>query len=178
MEGCGLAPFRRFCSEYRKTEQLWCSSQRNKLKEPAGNRRPSGSVILFVKISTSVLLPHVVADACTPLIHDQRIRGCVSETYLTDKSGYNCLFRCVDCLRCGRVSEHIDWLPLAPASPGACSAGLKRLFSTSPSFMSASLHRGRLHHQGDRQAPFCRPARGHHRTFGDMRRLVSDEFAQ
>ena len=37
--------------------------------------------------------------------------GCVSETHLTDKSGYKPPVRRVDCLRCGRVSEHIDWLP-------------------------------------------------------------------
>ena len=52
----------------------------------------------------------------TPLIHDQRIRRCVSETYLTDKSGYNCSFAASTVCR---VSEHIDWFFWLLPSPGA-----------------------------------------------------------
>ena len=47
----------------------------------------------------------------TPLIHDQRIRR-VRERDLFDRQVWLQLpVRRVDCLRCGRVSEHIDWLP-------------------------------------------------------------------
>ena len=47
----------------------------------------------------------------TPLIHDQRIRR-VRERDLFDRQVWLQLpVRRVDCLRCGRVGEHIDWLP-------------------------------------------------------------------
>ena len=45
------------------------------------------------------------------MIHDQRIRR-VRERDLFDRQVWLQLpVRRVDCLRCGRVSEHIDWLP-------------------------------------------------------------------
>ena len=56
----------------------------------------------------------------------------MSETYLTDKSGYNCLFAASTVCAVVASVNISTGSPLAPASPGACSAGLKRLVQYLP----------------------------------------------
>ena len=139
---------------------------------------PSGQVIpsspkRFLPTITPCL-PLILAPTCcpvvagclqpTPLIHDQRIRRVREETYLTDKSGYNRLFAASTVCAVVASVNISTGSPLAPPHP-ACSAGLKRSFSTShPPCQPA--HRGRFGTPSRRStSAVCKPV-GHHRTWG------------
>ena len=96
----------------------------------------------------------------TPLIHDQRIRRVRGETYLTDKSGYNCLFAASTVCAVVASGEHIDWLPSGSRLTRRMQCWIEALsFSTSPSAMSASSP-GSVGTIKDRQAPFCETSVG------------------
>ena len=84
--------------------------------------------------------------------------------------------RRVDCLRCGRVGEHIDWLPSGSASPGACGAGLKRSFGTSPSRHVSQLTGVGWHTIKEIDKRRLQTSVGTI-ELGEVRRLVMDEFA-
>ena len=152
---------------------------------------PSGQVIpsspkRFLPTITPCL-PLSLAPTCcpccrrclqpTPLIHDQRIRR-VRERDLFDRQVWLQLpVRRVDCLRCGRVSEHIDWLPLwLPASPGACSAGLKRARSVPPIRHVSQLTGVGWHTINEIDKRRLQTSVGTI-ELGEVRRLVMDEFA-
>jgi transposase len=112
----------------------------------------------------------------SPLIHDRRIRLVRDRDLLDQRVQLRLPVRRVDCLTCGRVTEHISWLaPASRLTRRLCTwiESLLQLLPISHVSQLTGLHWHTLKTLDKRrlQAAFG--------TFepGDVRRLVMDEFA-
>ncbi|TKD45298.1 ISL3 family transposase [Azotobacter chroococcum] len=112
----------------------------------------------------------------SPLIHDRRIRLVRDRDLLDQRVQLRLPVRRVDCLTCGRVTEHISWLaPASRLTRRLCTwiESLLQLLPISHVSRLTGLHWHTLKTLDKRrlQAAFG--------TFepGDVRRLVMDEFA-
>lgn len=112
----------------------------------------------------------------SPLIHDRRIRLIRDRDLLDQRVQLRLPVRRVDCLTCGRVTEHISWLaPASRLTRRLCTwiESLLQLLPISHVSQLTGLHWHTIKALDKRrlQATFG--------TFepGDVRRLVMDEFA-
>jgi len=112
----------------------------------------------------------------SPLIHDRRIRLVRDRDLLDQRVQLRLPVRRVDCLTCGRVTEHISWLaPASRLTRRLCTwiESLLQLLPISHVSQLTGLHWHTIKTLDKRrlQAAFG--------TFepGDVRRLVMDEFA-
>lgn len=111
-----------------------------------------------------------------PLIHDRRIRLVRDRDLLDQRVQLRLPVRRVDCLTCGRVTEHISWLaPASRMTRRLCAwiEGLLQLLPISHISQLTGLHWHTIKTLDRRR---LQTAFG---TFepGDVRRLVMDEFA-
>ena len=112
----------------------------------------------------------------SPLIHDRRIRLVRDRDLLDQRVQLRLPVRRVDCLTCGRVTEHISWLaPASRLTRRLCTwiESLLQLLPISHVSQLTGLHWHTLKTLDKRR---LQTAFG---TFepGDVRRLVMDEFA-
>ena len=112
----------------------------------------------------------------SPLVHDRRIRLVRDRDLFDQRVQLRLPIRRVDCLTCGRVTEHISWLaPASRLTRRLCSwvETLLRFMPISHVSQLTGLHWHTIKTLDERrlQAAFG--------TFepGDVRRLVMDEFA-
>lgn len=112
----------------------------------------------------------------SPLIHDRRIRLVRDRDLLDQRVQLRLPVRRVDCLTCGRVTEHISWLaPASRLTRRLCSwvETLLRFMPISHVSQLTGLHWHTIKTLDKRRL------QGAFGTFepGDVRRLVMDEFA-
>ena len=112
----------------------------------------------------------------SPLIHDRRIRM-VRERDLFDKTLWlQVPVRRVDCLCCGRVSEHIDWLPSGSRLTQRLQAWIETLVQLLPIRHVSQLTGVGWHTIKEIDKRRLQTCVGDFKP-GDVRRLVMDEFA-
>lgn len=112
----------------------------------------------------------------SPLIHDRRVRLIRDRDWLDQRVQLRLPVRRVDCLKCGRITEHISWLAPASRLTRRLCAWVESLLQLLPISHVSQLtglhwHSIKRLDKSRLQATFG--------TFepGDVRRLVMDEFA-
>lgn len=112
----------------------------------------------------------------SPLIHDRRVRLIRDRDWLDQRVQLRLPVRRVDCLKCGRITEHISWLAPASRLTQRLCAWVESLLQLLPISHVSQLtglhwHSIKRLDKSRLQATFG--------TFepGDVRRLVMDEFA-
>ncbi|MFB8829036.1 ISL3 family transposase [Azotobacter sp. CWF10] len=112
----------------------------------------------------------------SPLIHDRRIRLVRDRDLLDQRVQLRLPVRRVDCLRCGRVTEHISWLAPASRLTRRLCTWIESLLQLLPISHVSQLTGLHWHTIKTLDKQRLQAAFG---TFepGDVRRLVMDEFA-
>lgn len=112
----------------------------------------------------------------SPLIHDRRVRIVRDRDLFEQRVRLQVPIRRVDCLNCGRASEHIDWLPSGSRITQRLQTWVEALLQLLP-----ISHVNQLTglHWHTIKAIDKRRLQARVGTFapGDVRRLVMDEFA-